>query len=191
MKRFLWTSFGVFALLAALAVSTRPALAADAPAPTEWSNDDVLDDEIDAVAAHHGDMGGHRMGRRGGHRGFGHRGMGGMLGLGAIERLALTAEQREKLVEIRDREQRKAIESRAQLETAGLDLRKLMRAESPSQTQINGQIDRIAKMRGDLQKSRVGAMIEARGLLTADQRAKLKEARTARPAPAPRPDDAQ
>jgi Spy/CpxP family protein refolding chaperone len=154
------------------------------------SDEDVLADEIDAIAAHHDDMGG-RMGRRGGHRGFGHRGMGGMLGIGAIERLDLTADQREKLVEIRDREQRKAIESRAQLETAGLDLRKLMRAESPSQTQINGQIDRIARMRADLQKSRVGAMIEARGLLTADQRAKLKEARTARPAPAPRPEDAQ
>ena len=60
-----------------------------------------------------------------------------------------------------------------------------MRAETPSQSQINAQIDRISKMRADLQKSRIGAMLEARSLLTAEQRAKLREGRSGRHGPPP------
>jgi len=174
MKRILWTSLGLFGLVAILA----------SPFGLAWSvapaNGDEAD-EIEAVAAFedmapampmHGGRHGRAMMRGG------MMGMRGGWGLGAIERLDLTADQREKLAGIRDRQQRAGIESRAELETAGLDLRKLMRAESPSVTQINAQIDRMAKMRAEIQKSRVGAMIEARNLLTSDQRAKLREGRS-------------
>jgi protein CpxP len=175
MKRLTWTGIGLFALIAALTAAP----------PAAWSQDDPADDdEVEAIIAHRGDMDGMMMGRRG-PQGFRHRGMGGMFGLGAVEGLDLTAAQREKLDAIRDRQQRQGIEARAQLETAGLDLRKLMRADSPSQTQINTQIDRMAKMRADLQKSRIGAMLEARAVLTDEQRAKLKEARSKRRGPPP------
>jgi Spy/CpxP family protein refolding chaperone len=162
-----------------------------------WSNGADDGDEVDAVLAHGGhgpgmEFGGRRFGGRG------HRGMRGGMGMGAFERLDLTTEQRERIAEIREREAREAIESRAQLETAGLDLRKLMRDEDPDVGRINAQIDRISKMRAELQKSRVGAMLEARNVLTDEQRAKLRESRwtpgrapSGKPGPAPTPDDSQ
>ena len=176
MKRFTRTGLTLLTLVAALAAAP----------PAAWSQDDPGDDvDVEAIVAPHGDMNGTMM-RRGPRGGFRHMDMAGMRGFGAIDRLDLTAAQREKLAAIRDRQQRDGIAARAELETAGLDLRKLMRAESPSQSQINAQIDRMAKMRADLQKSRVGAMLEARSLLTAEQREQLRESRGSHQAPPPR-----
>lgn len=100
-----------------------------------------------------------------------HRGM----GLGRLAMLDLTEAQRTKLAEIRERQQRKAIQSRADLQFAQLDLRKLMRAESPSVTAINAQIDRLSRLRADAQKGRVAAFLEARSVLTPEQRKQLRE----------------
>jgi len=88
--------------------------------------------------------------------------------------LDLTREQRDKLAELRERRQRAAIRGRADLETAGLDLRKLLRAENPDRAAIGRQIDRIAMMRAEMQKGRVNAMLDMRAVLTPDQREKMR-----------------
>jgi Spy/CpxP family protein refolding chaperone len=93
------------------------------------------------------------------------------------KKLNLSDDQRTKLADIRDRQTRAAIPIRSDLEIAGLDLRKLMRAEKPDQKAIDAQIDKMAGLRARLQKSRVASMLEARAVLTPEQQKTLRESR--------------
>ncbi len=129
---------------------------------------------------------------KGGMRGaFGHRMMPPMAGMrpfghmGAA--LGLTDAQRQKLQDIHERQQRRAVQARADIEIANLDLRHAMRAENPSATEIGTQIDRVAKLRADLQKSRVATMLEARAVLTPEQQKKMRELHEAGPGPGMHP----
>lgn len=109
------------------------------------------------------------------HRGMGMgRGMGRGFGM-AFARLDLTDAQREKLEGIHERQQRKAIQARADLQIARMDLRKLMRADAPSATAINAQLDKLGRMRTEMQKSHVATFLEARALLTPEQLKQLRE----------------
>ena len=89
--------------------------------------------------------------------------------------LDLTDAQREKMADIRDRQQRKGIQARADIGIARLDLHKLIRAEKPDQAAINAQIDKIGALRVALAKSRVAAMLEVRTMLTPEQQKKYRE----------------
>jgi Spy/CpxP family protein refolding chaperone len=101
---------------------------------------------------------------------------------GAFARLDLTDAQREKIRAIHERQARKDIQARADMQVARMDLRDLMRADSPNATAINSQIDRLARMRADMQKARVAVMLEARSVLTPEQRKQLQDMRRAGPA---------
>jgi Spy/CpxP family protein refolding chaperone len=92
--------------------------------------------------------------------------------------LELTDAQRAKLADIRDRQARRDIQARADLQIARLDLRKLVAAEKPEATAINTQIDRMARLRAEMAKSRMAAMLDARALLTPEQLRKLHALRT-------------
>lgn len=105
------------------------------------------------------------------HRSMRHRGMGMM----AFARLDLTDAQKKQIAEVREKQQRKAIESQADMQLAQLDLRKAMQAETPSAATINTQIDKLSKLRADAHKSRVAAFLEARALLTPEQQKQLRE----------------
>jgi len=95
-----------------------------------------------------------------------------------MRELDLTAEQREKIAGIRERQAKKAIHARADIQVAAMDLRRLMRAERPDKVAIERQIDTIARMRADLHKSQVESMLEERSVLTPEQQKKLREMRT-------------
>jgi len=92
-------------------------------------------------------------------------------------KLNLTADQKDKLAEVRERQARRAIPIRADLELAALDLHKLMRADRPDQRQLDAQVDKIAGLRASLEKARIAAMLEARALLTPAQQKTLHDAR--------------
>jgi Spy/CpxP family protein refolding chaperone len=94
------------------------------------------------------------------------------------DRLGLDEVQRTKLKAIRERQVRRDIQARADLEIARLDLRQAMEADSPNAATINAQIDKLARMRADQAKARVAAHLEGRSVLTADQLQKLKELRS-------------
>jgi Spy/CpxP family protein refolding chaperone len=126
---------------------------------------------------------------RGG-RGMGGPGMGGMHGMrggmGAgmgerhaemMEKLKLTPQQKEKMADLREAQQRKMIGIRGGLDEARLDMRKLMRADMPNQAQIDATIDRMAKLRADAQKSRIATHLAMRGMLTDSQRKTMDELR--------------
>lgn len=146
--------------------------------------DDSDDDDFLAGDTDGGGDGGERHVRVIRHRtpGMGEHG-GPMMGMrmrhgaGMMQALDLTDAQRERMRAIHERQERKGIQARADLKLAGLDMRKLMRAESPSLSAINAQIDKLARMRAELHKSQVASMLEARAVLTADQQKQMRELR--------------
>jgi Spy/CpxP family protein refolding chaperone len=99
------------------------------------------------------------------------------MGMRALAQLDLTPEQRDRITELHERQARKAIQARADLETARLDMRKLMRADTPDRRALDTQIDRIAGLEAGLRKDRVATLLDVRALLTPDQRKKLETMR--------------
>src|SRR6185503_8178507 len=129
----------------------------------------------------------------GGGRGMrGGMGMGGGMFLGPerilltddggrlAEKLDLTGTQKDKLRDIGGDLERKEIQLRANLETAGLDLRDLMRSDSPSASAVDAKIENLSQLRGDMMKANARAVLDARKVLTSDQRKKLADMRTKR-----------
>jgi len=94
-----------------------------------------------------------------------------------LEKLNLSQSQKDRIAKLRDSHKREMIQSRADLQTAQLDFRKLMADDHPNKRAINAQIDRMASIRADMMKSSVEQRLEVREILTPDQRAKLREGR--------------
>ncbi len=97
------------------------------------------------------------------------------LGFARLRALDLTAAQKAKLADIRDRWARQAIQKQAEVRLALLDLGSLVRAEKPDKPKIDAAIDKVARLRAELAKSCVGARLEARALLTPEQLGKWRE----------------
>jgi Spy/CpxP family protein refolding chaperone len=107
--------------------------------------------------------------------GPGGRGMMMRRGLGMrLEALDLTDAQRTKLRDIHEAVARKNIQRRADMELARMDLRKLMRAETPSASAVNAQIDKISRLQAEGMKAKFDALMQARAVLTPDQLKKLR-----------------
>ena len=121
----------------------------------------------------HGGMGGPGMGMRGhGGPGMG-RGMRHPAMMFAM--LDLSDAQKEKMRDLHERAARTQIQVRADMQIARMDMRKLMRADKPDQAAINAQIDKMAQMRANMQKTRMATMLEARAQLTPAQLKKFQE----------------
>ena len=101
-------------------------------------------------------FGRHGRGMRRGMRAM-HRGMG--FGPVMAQELGLTAEQQDKIKAARERQERRAIQTRADIQLARLDLRKLTQADKPDQRAIDAQIDKISGLLAGLQKSRMATML--------------------------------
>ncbi len=131
----------------------------------------------------HGGMGpGGPRGMRGGpgkRSGMGMRhggpGMHGGMMHARLAQLDLSTSQRERLTTIREGQARTAIQMRADLQLARLDMAKLMRAQNPDQSALNAQIDRMARLRADAAKTRLSGHLEMRSVLTAEQIKKMHE----------------
>jgi Spy/CpxP family protein refolding chaperone len=112
---------------------------------------------------------------------------GGMSGMGGgwtrgelADKIKLTEDQRDKIDAIRDKQQRAAIQARADLQVAELDMRNLMKADKPDRSAIDTQIDKMASQRAELRKSQIRTMLDMRDVLTPQQRTALKEEREKR-----------
>lgn len=88
--------------------------------------------------------------------------------------LDLSKEQQEKIADLREKQAYRAIRLRADLQSARLDLRRLMRAEKTDRLAINRQIDRLAQMRAEMAKARVGTMLDIRNLMSPEQRERAR-----------------
>jgi Spy/CpxP family protein refolding chaperone len=96
-----------------------------------------------------------------------------------MQKLDLSPGQRARMRELHQRQARRDIQTRAELQTARLDLREMMTSGHPERGAINAQIDKLARLRADQQKDRVATMMEARDILTPEQREKLRDMRGA------------
>ena len=112
----------------------------------------------------HSELGGRWEGGHGGHA-------------DRLAELNLSESQKDRIAKVRESHQKDVIKSRADLELAQLEFRKLMRDDNPDKRAINAQIDRMASIRADMMKSRVEQRLQVRDVLTADQRAKFQEGR--------------
>ena len=132
---------------------------------------------IAAWAQAQGDRGGmRRPGRGDGMRG----GMHGMRHGGFMARWAdldLSDEQRDKIRDLHDAQARKAVQRRADIQLARLDLHKLMREERPNSASVSMAINNIARLHADGLKARFETHMQARALLTPEQRQKLLDGR--------------
>ncbi len=88
--------------------------------------------------------------------------------------LDLSKDQRERISDLHEKQERAAIRMRADLQTARLDLRRLVRADRTDRVAINRQIDRIAQMRAEMEKARLGTMLDVRSVLTPEQRERAR-----------------
>jgi Spy/CpxP family protein refolding chaperone len=168
-----WWSMGLATLLAVGPVAVANAQEAPPPPRAEQGapgfdrmdaamGDEDLGPEMDLIAANDGpgEMGGGRGGERRAEM---------------MKQLNLSDDQRKRLADIRDKRQREVIPIESNLKIAGLDFRKLVRADHPDTRAINAQIDRIASLRASMQKSRVAGMLEARSVLTPEQQQMLRD----------------
>ena len=87
----------------------------------------------------------------------------------AIERLKLTDDQRKSMDAILLQHREKLIDLRANLEKAELAMQPLMGADTPNDTAITAQIDKVVQARADLERANARFLLAIRDKLTADQ----------------------
>ncbi len=87
--------------------------------------------------------------------------------------LAITAEQRQKLDEIRFNSEKESIQHRAALQIQNLELSHMLDAENPDRAGIDKKIQEIAQEQASLLRTSINAGLNARSLLTAEQRIRL------------------
>jgi protein CpxP len=86
-----------------------------------------------------------------------------------IERLKLTDDQRKAMDGILLQHREKLIDLRANLEKAELALQPLMGADTPNDSAITAQIDKVVQSRADLERANARFLLAIREKLTADQ----------------------
>jgi len=89
--------------------------------------------------------------------------------------LNLSSDQKKKLSDIGDRMMRQSIKRRSDIELAMLDLRNSLKEDNPDPARVDRQIDQIASLRAEQAKGMIGARLEARQVLTREQREKLRD----------------
>jgi Spy/CpxP family protein refolding chaperone len=119
---------------------------------------------------------GHRMGGPGGRHGFG--GGDHLARMAENPRvrqyLGLTDDQVARLHKIGIDAEKTSVQVRADMEMRHIELRELMRAENPNESAIMQKLDEVNSLRGKIEKQRVQTMLAARGVLTPEQRQKVK-----------------
>ncbi len=92
-----------------------------------------------------------------------------------LAQLDLSDAQRAELRDLHEAHARKAIQRRADMQLARLDLHKLMSADRPDPGAVNAQIDKLARLHADGLKAAFAVRMQARAVLTPEQ---LKQLRT-------------
>ena len=90
------------------------------------------------------------------------------------ERLGITAEQADKIRRETDDFRKGQIRARADLQIRALELRELMRGDSPDRAAIDKKMDEISAARAVQAKAAMHYRLDMRSVLTAEQREKLR-----------------
>lgn len=168
--------------LAALALGLGlavPAAASEAPAVTPVADDGAV---LAQAAPMPGQQGPGQYRQAQGRRYMHHRRMPTYAGIALRHQaeLGLNPQQVEALQKLRTDSARAAIQRRADLQIAGLDLMTLRRADPVDMAKVEAKIRDIEKMRADGKIARLRTDEQGKAQLTPDQRAKLKSLMMAR-----------
>jgi Spy/CpxP family protein refolding chaperone len=116
-----------------------------------------------------------------GHGGMGREGMGRWWDNPQVAKdLNLAPDQKQKMDDIFQQSRMKLIDLHASLQKEEATLEPLINADSPDETRILAQIDKVAQARAELEKANARMLLSVRQVLTADQWTKLKAARAER-----------
>jgi len=88
-------------------------------------------------------------------------------------RLNLTAEQKEKIADLRLTFKEETLELRAELRKKNLELQKLLLKESPDVTRVYGLVDEMAPIQAEIRKKTIEFWLNLKSLLTREQLDKL------------------
>ncbi len=91
------------------------------------------------------------------------------------EELGLSEEQAEKLHDLTVENRKSIIRGRADLRIHFIELREMLREDSPPKAQVDKKVQQIAQLRGDLMKVRVNGLLSAKSILTLEQQKKIYE----------------
>lgn len=89
-------------------------------------------------------------------------------------RLGLTPEQVDRLEDYRYQFRQRQIELRSQIQSLRLELRRLLREDSPDRVAVNDVANQLAEVRTQLFRERINRRLEAREILTPEQRAEIR-----------------
>jgi Spy/CpxP family protein refolding chaperone len=113
-----------------------------------------------------------------------HGGMPGRMDmLGRLaDRLDLSEEQRDEIKDVLTAHQKDMIQQKADRELAEVELRELVQSDDPDLDAIEEQIKEIANLEAQTRYSQIKAMVDARSVLTDEQKEALKKLQKDRPA---------
>jgi Spy/CpxP family protein refolding chaperone len=86
-----------------------------------------------------------------------------------IASLNLTDAQKKDMGKLRTEMEKKAVELRAKAQTARIELRELLMADTPDKSAIGKKMDEVAKREADLRMNRIDGWFETNKLLTPEQ----------------------
>jgi len=101
-----------------------------------------------------------------------HKCAGGFIGM--KEELGLTDAQVKKLKSMKMNQEKKAIDDRAEIQKMELELHGLMSEDEIDIKAVDRMIDKIAAQKAKIQKACIRGMVDAKKVLTSEQRKKLK-----------------
>jgi Spy/CpxP family protein refolding chaperone len=111
------------------------------------------------------------------------RALGRMDMLGRLaDKLDLSEEQRDEIKDILTAHQKDMIQKKADRKLAEVELRELTMEDDPDLDTIEEQVKEIANLEAGMRYSRIKAMVDARSVLTDEQKKELKELQKDRPA---------
>jgi Spy/CpxP family protein refolding chaperone len=98
------------------------------------------------------------------------------------DRLDLSEEQRDEIKDVLTAHQKYMIQQKADRELAEVELRELTMKDDPDLDAIEEQIKQIASLEAGMRYSQIKAMVDAKSVLTDEQREELKKLTKDRPA---------
>jgi Spy/CpxP family protein refolding chaperone len=102
-------------------------------------------------------------------------GMGMMLRPEMMDKIGLTKEQKDSIESIFIANRKEMITKKAEHDLAQVELQDLMRKDKPDMNLVKTQIQKIFSIQGDMQYAQIKVMMDAKNILTDEQKANLEK----------------
>lgn len=87
----------------------------------------------------------------------------------------LTDSQVKRLRSIITTAEKSNIQTRAQMQSDGIDLRQLMQSDNPDHDAVMKKVQQISELRGEMMKNNVQALLEAKKILSPEQQKRIRQ----------------